>query len=1085
MFNNRSTVRNWRMTLVAVMTAIAVTTMAVLSIGTQPVRAQAVQRAGAIVLVNGASARYNEYARYIKLYLDHFGVSYSELDIATTEVPADIGSYALIVVGHGELDVNGNYLSSAEQSLLRDAVAGGTGMVSFDSVLANGSTARYGFVQDIWGFSYTAGQASTNAGIAIGSGIGNYVIAAHPAGESFALARAIAPQGVTLPANARTLLQLGGQPLMVVKTYGAGRVLQWTSIEWMRADTWGFVHGWDDLIWRGMVWAARKPFVLQGMPPLVTFRVDDAKGPYDWAVTASNHGFKSWIGVFQNEQATSGLAQLRTLTQAGKATVSIHARGSTDLLFFDHNAGQNYSASTVDEYFASGAAWHAANNIPISKYALPHYYEMGTNVFNGLTSWGVEFIGTPNQLGMPLPSARPLQGPFARYETPCDSMCGASLYYADFVDVPGHPEFSGKFFNLLFEARDINSYEWAPDSNLVDTPARGVAMLKRGLDGMMVASLFTHEMYITQIPASAWNSIFAQMASALNGYDGTGVQYVTMDYAAQYARAMVTSWVSSSEYAPGGGTLQTVLSGKTDLPTQFYVFRENAGQIEKVAVAVPVFQGSTTVNFDLGSLSTPVPTAVSTNTPTPTSATTATPTATPNGLSTATATTLPTSTPNPTATSAAAPGDPIVISIADNAHQDPILTETTDAALLNATDNQWTEFLYAPRGYPGIFAAVTETPPLMRFYQAVPNGTYQVIANLYWGRNVRYFWGYSASTPDQYSGDVTSGVFGDFAEYSLGTVAVTNGVFELFTRRADALAGPSDNPYYGWAWIKLIPQAGPTSTPLPTNTATALPTATPTKTPTVLPTNTATALPTSTPTKTPTVLPTNTPTALPTSTPTPTPTSVTDAIFKDGFESSSLSAWTAATTGGGDLSVSTGSALAGTRGMQTLINDNTSIYLTDDSPAAESRYRARFYFDPNSITMANGNALYVFYAYSGSSNVIQRIEMRRSSGTYQVRASAVSDASVWASTPWRTITDAPHYFEIDWRASQSATAFNGSLTWWLDGNAAGTLSGIDNDTLRVDRVRLGAVGGIDTGTRGIFFFDAFESRRQTYIGPAN
>ena len=35
----------------------------------------------------------------------------------------------------------------------------------------------------------------------------------------------------------------------------------------------------------------------------------------------------------------------------------------------------------------------------------------------------------------------------------------------------------------------------------------------------------------------------------------------------------------------------------------------------------------------------------------------------------------------------------------------------------------------------------------------------------------------------------------------------------------------------------------------------------------------------------------------------------------------------------------------------------------------------------------------------------------------------------------------------------------------------------------VDRVRLGALSGIDTGTRGTYYFDAFESHRQNYIGP--
>jgi hypothetical protein len=35
----------------------------------------------------------------------------------------------------------------------------------------------------------------------------------------------------------------------------------------------------------------------------------------------------------------------------------------------------------------------------------------------------------------------------------------------------------------------------------------------------------------------------------------------------------------------------------------------------------------------------------------------------------------------------------------------------------------------------------------------------------------------------------------------------------------------------------------------------------------------------------------------------------------------------------------------------------------------------------------------------------------------------------------------------------------------------------------MDHARLGALTGIDTGTRGTYYFDAFESRRFTYIGP--
>ena len=41
---------------------------------------------------------------------------------------------------------------------------------------------------------------------------------------------------------------------------------------------------------------------------------------------------------------------------------------------------------------------------------------------------------------------------------------------------------------------------------------------------------------------------------------------------------------------------------------------------------------------------------------------------------------------------------------------------------------------------------------------------------------------------------------------------------------------------------------------------------------------------------------------------------------------------------------------------------------------------------------------------------------------------------------------------------------------------------MDNDSRRIDSVQLGAVMSVDAGTRGTYYFDAFESRREGYIG---
>ncbi len=215
------------------------------------------------------------------------------------------------------------------------------------------------------------------------------------------------------------------------------------------------------------------------------------------------------------------------------------------------------------------------------------------------------------------------------------------------------------------------------------------------------------------------------------------------------------------------------------------------------------------------------------------------------------------------------------------------------------------------------------------------------------------------------------------------------------------------------------------------------------------------------------------------------PNTSPEFIFADGFEGGNLAAWSSSATGGGALSVNPAAMLVGSQGLQAVINANTAMYVTDDRPNTEPRYRARFHFDPNSMSMANADIHYIFYGYSGTTTVVLRMELRFYNGSYQLRAALLDDATTWRTSSLFPISNEPHYVEFDWQAATAAGANNGSLTLWIDGVQKASLTGVDNDTRRIDRVRLGPVAGLDTGTRGTYFFDGFEARRQSYIGSAS
>jgi hypothetical protein len=209
-------------------------------------------------------------------------------------------------------------------------------------------------------------------------------------------------------------------------------------------------------------------------------------------------------------------------------------------------------------------------------------------------------------------------------------------------------------------------------------------------------------------------------------------------------------------------------------------------------------------------------------------------------------------------------------------------------------------------------------------------------------------------------------------------------------------------------------------------------------------------------------------------------------IFADGFETGDFSQWNNYSSGGGDLSVRAAAASVGGKGLQAIINDNTPIGVRDEQPAGERHYRARFYFDPNSLAMDNGDWHVLFFGYSGSDTTrpVLRIDLLFRDDRYHVRAVFLNDNTTWRTGGAFVISNSVHYLEVEWQASDGPGANNGLLNFWIDGVRRSSLTGMDNDTRRIDLVRLGPVAGIDVGTRGTDFFDAFESRRASYIGPA-
>jgi hypothetical protein len=198
-------------------------------------------------------------------------------------------------------------------------------------------------------------------------------------------------------------------------------------------------------------------------------------------------------------------------------------------------------------------------------------------------------------------------------------------------------------------------------------------------------------------------------------------------------------------------------------------------------------------------------------------------------------------------------------------------------------------------------------------------------------------------------------------------------------------------------------------------------------------------------------------------------------VFANSFEEGNFSAWNA---GGGNRpqnrSVTTGAALKGTYGMRVTVNGTQTSYVIDNSPANETRYNARFYFNPNGTNTGNSASTQqnIFQVMNtGGNTAIVVVQYQKVGTTYQVRA-VVTRSGGTTATNWYTINNGQaNAIEIGWQSGNS-TSFN----FWVNGTLRQTLTGLNTSAYRVDAAQLGAITG-GTGFNGTEYFDAFVSTR--------
>lgn len=550
---------------------------------------------------------YDGFLLRIKPYFDWFGIPYDLWDIATNPILPDFNNYALIIFGHRNV-YYADYIGEGQQEYpinsLETAINNGVGLFSFDVHLFDFPSA----------FNITGGNLAVTSGT-VNINPTHYITQYHndlyASNNSTVYLKnqasiVIGASGYTL-SNGVSLATMSdatnSAPLLQAGTYGLGKIVKWSTYTWMMEGYLGPVYGMDDLIWRGIVWAARKPFVMQGIPPMITVRIDDVDGNraqnmlnFSWLDIFNENGFIPWLGLLTNELSPSNIDRLRVKISNKLATSSPHAFGYEDYIYYDVDgptAGFNSRTNVL-------AAWNffSSHGLQVSNYVLPHYYLMDEQAVDALAEIGVKFIGNvisyrdyplvtdPAIAGFNYPGPWLNGGPYRLLGRDGTANRGQPLFYAGNVTLSGNT-----FFNCLTEIGDDSpyGYEWYPS---LGTPTeavyRGVRHLRRALDGMFMPVLFTHENQMT-MDAATWDQI---LKGVINGVSTYNPEFRSMDYAVQYLKAKEDLEITNVTDHPSFVNISC--SGVNDMGTRCYLFTESDNQISSRLVDLPTVSSTST-----------------------------------------------------------------------------------------------------------------------------------------------------------------------------------------------------------------------------------------------------------------------------------------------------------------------------------------------------------------------------------------------------------------------------------------------------------------------------------------------------------
>lgn len=557
-----------------------------------------------LVLVSskGSYWNYSIVEETIISALEHFGMPYRIHDLSEKDLtPKILSNCAAVVIAQNRL---GEVLTGSQTKLIAEAVNEGTGLVNFDNDIRLYKSSYL----DIFGFERINPHPYLTDYMRI-SDNSHYISSMQCDGEfhrfykmvtavivekwrddvtplaegilgkdQLIQARHLSPWSAYTPGN---------HPCLFAARRGKGKAVQFTlnSRVWKREFN-GHANGIDDLFMRSILWAVRKPFAANIIPPFVVMSFDDCIGRYDFKYVdiMNRYGYKPAISMFLKEVPEKLFGRIRKGIDEGKVEYRSHAIDYYNLIYYDFGK-DSYSYEKLKSIFEYEDMWWKEVGIRPGRAIRPHFGECGVNTLPFLKERGIEFLISLLQTGIPK----------------VDRCSEISVYPYDTEDAcydfqPEDNDFFTYISRPIKYPKDFltgctcNLHEL--EHNSVEKAAKRAA--GRIIDGMrsaLYSDLSTHEQKLNVLSLDEWEKI-------LEGADRMTAKYekifATSEEIGEYLRNKRRTKINV--ISSDGVKVKLELEGITDAPLKISVFRDEEDSVIRDYVDISQFEGKIEVS---------------------------------------------------------------------------------------------------------------------------------------------------------------------------------------------------------------------------------------------------------------------------------------------------------------------------------------------------------------------------------------------------------------------------------------------------------------------------------------------------------